>query len=469
MEDRQAADELLRQREAQNIIWSNRARLFFLCLMGIVISWALRAQPKILAVGISFFTVGIVLSLRSIRLAKRGVHLRQAALTALVYDIALTALFPIVVHRMLGGVEVVPLSFFAADPPLATFLLLAIHALSLKPAYPLALGLVSALLQVAFTLAAASDSRVNIVFLSSLDASPIHTISLFQIMMRALFMLLVALFLAFLSYTARKTVREAVEKEVAFAKAQEQQIRLISRGKLVALERLVAGVAHELNTPLGALSSQASTLSRAAQLVVSEQSSDKKKVRASRIIEEGGGHMNAAIERVQRTLTSLRAFARLDEAEVDRIELEESLETTLALIPSSLTEGVQIERDLQKVPALYCRPREINQVLMTVLVNAFESMKGQGRLSLQLKREAGDAVVVIQDTGPGMSEEALSHLFDLGFAQKGKRMGMGLGLPIGKRIIEEHGGTLEFTSEVGQGCAVRITIPMLESPGPLTQ
>jgi len=143
----------------------------------------------------------------------------------------------------------------------------------------------------------------------------------------------------------------------------------------------------------------------------------------------------------------------------------EGLESTLAVIDRDKLGGVELVKELSELPPILCRPKELNQVFMTILVNALEALEGEGELRISTAHEDGTLTIEIADTGPGMAAAELENLFELRFSAKGGRMAMGLGLPTARRIVERHGGTLTVESNVGEGTVFTIALPIEGSGG----
>lgn len=119
-----------------------------------------------------------------------------------------------------------------------------------------------------------------------------------------------------------------------------------------------------------------------------------------------------------------------------------------------------VVKELSDLPPLLCRPKELNQVFMTIVVNALDALKGEGELRISTAHEEGRLTIEIADAGPGIAAAELETLFELRFSAKGRRMAMGLGLPAARRIVERHGGTLTVRSTVGKGTLFTIAVPV---------
>jgi signal transduction histidine kinase len=268
-----------------------------------------------------------------------------------------------------------------------------------------------------------------------------------------------------LALTARRTIRHTVELEVANLELKERQSEMVLAGRLAALDGMVAGISHEINTPLGAVRSSVDTAEAAIRRLASAaQASDPSAERTAALARDVFAAARQGLTRIGSLVESLRGFARLDETEVQEADLHKELETVLSLIEPALVGSVAVEKEFATIPEIMCRPRELNQVFMTLLVNAFEALKGEGRLTIRTRQLADTVQVAISDSGPGISRELADSIFDLRLNAKGPRVGMGLGLPTSRRIVERHGGRLTLHSP-GVGAEFTITLPIQGTAG----
>ena len=250
---------------------------------------------------------------------------------------------------------------------------------------------------------------------------------------------------------------------------RQMQNQLIMQEKMASLGNLVAGVAHEINTPLGALHSNSDTMGRLVTALGSLLKDDVKHPKPEqankmrRFLEELralAGFNKTASRRMIEIVTSLRSFARLDRATEDQVDMHEGLENTLTLIENQLKDRVTVHKDYAATPRVRCYPSQLNQVYMNLLLNASQAIEGKG--DIYLKTFATDDAVAIEitDTGVGISAENRSRVFDPGFTTKGVKVGTGLGLSIVQRIIDDHNGKIEVESQVGKGTTVRVFLPL---------
>ncbi len=269
---------------------------------------------------------------------------------------------------------------------------------------------------------------------------------------------------------------EELEQEVAARTLdlRNSQAQLVQQEKMAALGKLVAGIAHEMNTPIGTITSNADTLSRSlARLSSTLQSGEvPESVRALRplkqvqtVLEDIARINQLACERIINIVSSLRNFARLDEADLKTADLHEALESTLTLVHHELKNRIEVEKDYGDIPAIRCHPNQINQVFMNLLVNASQAVDGKGKISIRTFREGDIVNVQFSDSGVGIPPEDLPRIFDPGFTTKGVGVGTGLGLSICFKIAQDHGGRIDVESEVGRGSTFTVRLPILEGSG----
>jgi len=237
--------------------------------------------------------------------------------------------------------------------------------------------------------------------------------------------------------------------------------QLIQSEKMAALGLLVAGVAHEINTPMGAIHSNNDIMTRAVGKVrkLLEPAPDKEVRRLLDILGEVCRNNEIATERIMKIVGSLKNFARLDEAERKKVNIHEGIESTLSLLRHQLKNRIRIVKCFGDIPEIECYPNELNQVFMNILVNAAQAIKHRGEITVKTWREGDRVKITISDTGVGIPPENLSKVFDPGFTTKGVGLGTGLGLSICYKIIQDHRGTIEGESSK-QGTTFTICIPL---------
>ena len=259
-----------------------------------------------------------------------------------------------------------------------------------------------------------------------------------------------------------------VEERTAELKATQNQ--LIMREKMASLGSLVAGVAHELNNPVGAVNSAADVcarcLGRIAELVAASESleelrGNRRFQQAMRMLEKNSHIAQVGTGRIQHIVSTLRNFARLDEADLQEADLQEGLESTLTLLHHQLTDTISVIEDYGDLPTVQCYPQELNQVFMNLLSNAIHSLADEdgGEIRIATYADAQCAYVAISDTGCGISPEIVERVYDPGFTTKGVGVGTGLGLAISYQIVQKHHGELRVESELGHGSTFTVVLP----------
>ena len=259
-----------------------------------------------------------------------------------------------------------------------------------------------------------------------------------------------------------------LELQDALQRLEDTQQQLVLREKMASIGDLVAGVAHEVNTPIGAILSASNTSIRAIKIVqryardgcgsLSEEDS-KRLNKALDALAVSSTVVLGGSERVAGIVRALKAFARLDEAEVQAVDIHECLESTLLLLEHRFKSGIEVVKDYGELPSICCVPSQLNQVFMNVLVNACDAVGDTGTIGITTGRAGGLAVIRISDSGPGIPPEHVDHIFDPGFTSKGVGVGTGMGLALSYRIMEKHGGEIHVDPQGGPGAIFEIRLP----------
>jgi len=252
---------------------------------------------------------------------------------------------------------------------------------------------------------------------------------------------------------------------------KEAQSQLVQSAKLAAMGQLVAGVAHEINSPLGAINSNFDVTTRALKLLREELTHrsagpDEKSETLFATLDSLTEVNRLACARIMRIVRDLRNFARLDEADFKEVDLNENIDSTLSLLQHELRDRIRVTKDLSQLPPIPCYPNRLNQVFMNLLLNAIQAIAGKGEIRVRTCLEGPHVRVSIADSGTGIKAENLEKIIDPGFTTKGVGVGTGLGLSISARIIEDHRGTITVQSEVGKGTTFVVSLPLQGVPKP---
>ncbi len=255
--------------------------------------------------------------------------------------------------------------------------------------------------------------------------------------------------------------------ETAYAELRRTQAQLIQSEKMATLGMLAAGIAHEVNTPVGALSSNTETLalisrklSRALLKLVPEgkQAGREDLLRTLQLLEEIAAANRMACDRIANLVRSLKTFAALDEAPVNSVDLHEALESTLTLLRNQFNQKAEVVREYDALPAVECRPGQINQLLMNLLLNAIQAIPDQGTIHIKTESLGEKIRISIRDTGTGIARER-QGLCDPALTKQGSRMGVDLDRSIACQIVYEHGGAI-LAESTESGGTVSVVLPV---------
>jgi signal transduction histidine kinase len=243
---------------------------------------------------------------------------------------------------------------------------------------------------------------------------------------------------------------------------RQTQARLVQSEKMAALGTLVAGVAHEINTPLGAITSNVDVVVRGLGKLAPSVAPDR--VPALRALDELLRTTAEACQRISAIVKNLKNFARLDEAEWKHADLREGMDSTLALVEHLHRGRIEIVREYGAVRLVACHPGQLNQVFMNLLVNAIQAIAERGTIRVRIVEDAAHVQIDVADTGSGIAAANLARIFDPGFTTKGVGVGTGLGLAICHQIVTAHDGTISVSSQPGVGSTFSVRIPLAGRP-----
>ena len=271
------------------------------------------------------------------------------------------------------------------------------------------------------------------------------------------------------------------------------EAQLVQSEKLRALGLFVAGIAHELNNPIGFVTGNLEHLRRGVSAleqmlaayagaslpvpVAAELTARRRALRLDDWLADLPGALQDCEEGARRAgeiIGALRAFARAEPAGAwSRVDVRERLERTLALLRHRLAGAIRIERDYGEVPPIECIPGQLDQVWLNLLSNAIDAIGGRGVIAVRTRvehdpaaaaRRGAHAVVSVCDDGQGMAPDVCARVFDPFFTTKPEGQGTGLGLSVSYGVVERHGGRIAVVSQTGRGSTFTLYLPIEQMP-----
>ncbi len=280
--------------------------------------------------------------------------------------------------------------------------------------------------------------------------------------------------------TELKSTMDALGK--AYKELQSSQAQVLQSEKMASIGQLAAGVAHEINNPIGFISSNLATLGKYLErltdfITAQTQAVDscagqetRKKIDAlrrdlkiDRVVPDIGKLIGESLDgtsRVRKIVKDLNSFSRMDQGNCEVSDLVECIESAINIVWNELKYKVTLTRNYGYVPPLKCYPQQLNQVFMNLLINAGHSIESRGIITITTWSDKDAANVSVADSGCGIAPEHLPHIVEPFFTTKGVGKGTGLGLSISYDIIKNHRGEIVVESRVGTGTTFTISLPI---------
>jgi PAS domain S-box-containing protein len=263
-------------------------------------------------------------------------------------------------------------------------------------------------------------------------------------------------------------------------KLGEAQSQLLQSEKMASIGVLAAGVAHEINNPVGFVNSNLGTLQRYVQDVLKlldayegvetslpataqeEIGQLKKSIDAAYLRQDLGDLMTESLDglqRVKQIVQDMKDFSHVDSTDRQFASLENGLDSTLNVVWNEVKYKAEVVKEYGNIPQIECFPSQLNQVFMNLLVNAAHAIPERGKITLRTGHDDSTVWVEVEDTGLGISQEHLGRIFEPFFTTKPVGKGTGLGLSLSYGIVQKHGGRIEVSSEIGKGTRFRVILP----------
>ncbi|NRB47070.1 MAG: tetratricopeptide repeat-containing sensor histidine kinase [Saprospiraceae bacterium] len=271
------------------------------------------------------------------------------------------------------------------------------------------------------------------------------------------------------------------EKDRLYDKLKNAQLQLIQSEKMASIGQLTAGVAHELNNPIGFVSANAVALQQdvkdlqqfltVAKVFNANPSTENRQQLLDTYQQMDIGFLDQEIQsliesiirgasRTRDIVTSLRTFSRNTTEVFALSDIHEGLESTLTILNSAMGNRIELIRDYGEIPPVRCQITKLNQVFLNLINNAIQAIEGEGKIQIQTRQIDEQVRIRICDTGKGMSEAVRKRIFEPFFTTKEIGAGTGLGLSISYGIIEQHQGTINARSREGKGTTLEIWLPI---------
>ncbi|MFC1592405.1 sensor histidine kinase [Candidatus Omnitrophota bacterium] len=265
-----------------------------------------------------------------------------------------------------------------------------------------------------------------------------------------LFLSLVVFFIIYGLMMNRRWQKKIVQKSQLIKEAEAQ---LIQMEKMASLGTLAAGIAHEINNPLGFLISNLETLQDYAVDVVKGQADTAQIEELKAITAES---LEGA-QRIKKIVRDLRTFSRKSELQRVSVDINQILESTLSIVWNEIKYKVDVVKDYQVKTNISADPTELSQVFLNLLINASQAIKDKGSVTLSTWEEGEEIFVKVADTGRGISPEVLPKIFDPFFTTS--RRGTGLGLSVSYNIVKKYQGGIKVDSRIGEGTSFTVRLP----------
>ena len=240
---------------------------------------------------------------------------------------------------------------------------------------------------------------------------------------------------------------------------ENQQNQLIQSEKMASVGQISAAVVHEINTPIGAIKSNAQILDLLIAQLATEEDLEKIKKKVG-IMKPTNDMIVDASDRVIQIVKSIKNFSRIDQSAFKDADLHEAIDSVLLLTSNMWKSRITIVKAYGSLPPVNCYIGLINQVIMNLIVNAIDAIENAGDIHITTGIRESAAFIAIKDTGSGIDPENIDLIFEQGFTTKAIGKGSGLGLAISQNIMEKHAGQILVESVVGLGSTFTILIPI---------
>ncbi len=279
--------------------------------------------------------------------------------------------------------------------------------------------------------------------------------------------------------------RQQQELALAHDTLKQSQAQILQQEKMASVGQLAAGVAHEINNPMGFIASNLSSLAKYLERLIGfirafeslpqdtpneELAALRKKLKIDYIMEDALHLVEESLDgadRVKKIVQGLKNFSRIDQAERLAADINECLDTTLNIIWNELKYKCEVKKEYGELPQTVCNPQQLNQMFMNLLVNAAQAIETKGEIRIKTWADQTWIYTRISDTGSGIPQDKIKRIFEPFYTSKEVGKGTGLGLSIVYDIVvKNHQGDIQVESEEGKGTTFTVKIPVITTPPP---
>jgi len=288
---------------------------------------------------------------------------------------------------------------------------------------------------------------------------------------------------------------ELIEEVESRIKAEQElkrtQNQLVQSEKLASIGQLSAGIAHEINNPIGFIGSNLQILTEymavykgfsttiqdiktslenkefeKAHSIINQLDNEQEKMDLeflSKDIINLIQDSRSGVERIKRIVTDLKTFSREAVDETELVQIEETIDNILKIVENEIKYKAKLKKEYGNVPPVKCNSQKIGQVFINLLINAVQAIEGDGEIKIRSYLEDNYVCVAISDTGKGIPKDNLQKVFDPFFTTKPVGHGTGLGLSVSYEIVKAQGGEIRVQSAAGKGTTFTVMLPISES------
>ena len=455
--------QLLLRRERKALLATMRGRAMF-AAFGVAAIWVVSGELSEKIAGTFVFLTMIAVSVFLSRLLLSSERLQFVGLGGALMDSLMLCALPLLWHLIYTSPERPIVHLLGHNLGLVSFMIIILNGAALRPAYPALVTVVAATLHLVLAVLAVNDPRLDL-FPGGLEGAVGLGMGVRDPFLKPVIILLGGGVLVWITAGARRMLQEAVEREQREQQMRQEQMQMVLQAQVSALGQLVAGVEHEVNSPLGAVRSSADTAARAVSslreaLASGEPGTREAMVdRAIRALDDSVQLTVRAGRRLTEVMATIKRFVHLDRAERQAIDVASCVEDASRIVEPAFGDSVRLRMDLQSGLIVHGDGARLAQAFATVVQNAAEAIEDTGTVRVSATSDDHHAVVEVADDGRGMTDKEVAELFEIDFVS-GRRVRARFGLAACRSVVHGHGGDIQVRSRPGEGTIILIRLPM---------